>query len=592
MLKSIYDYGIKAKIQDAPGFAFKNIKAYISLSANGEFVAIDAAPDEKQLCPDIGSKANGRDKCNFLVEKAEIVFGAVDKRKEKNAFYLSALKQAGEYDPLIKICYNALQNEEEKIIASFREKKYKDNDVISFKVDNFPVEQSEAYLPWWHTFRNKIINDGKNSGQSLCFITGEKCVPLNTVPKFSGLISVGGHSSGDTLICFDKPAFTSYNFKQAENCTVSESAMTAVNFILEKLVASAPVIAGTKFVYWYKEPLPKDKDYDLLSAIIAPVTSDEKEGDEQSEDEYTEIIAMQNAKKLIESFKKGEYPNQLNNRYYILSLSGAGGRVMIRSYQEGSYEQLYENVRAWYDDLRLENAKKPPKLIGIYSRLLRRQKSGSDFGKRLGEELAGLDSRIINAIVSNTPLPDTVAVRALSYIRSDIFSGDDENKAKIKTPDKLACQILKAWLIRKEIFEKGVKREDVVMKEVLNEQNQSSAYLAGRMMAIFAKIQESALGDVGAGVIQRFYTSASTSPALVIGRLSSLSQHHLSKLSKGANIYYTNLLADISSKVRGGFPTSMNLEQQSQFALGYYQQIADLYKRNPDKNEIKVKEEE
>ena len=40
MLKSIYDYGIKAKIQDAPGFAFKNIKAYISLSANGSLLPL------------------------------------------------------------------------------------------------------------------------------------------------------------------------------------------------------------------------------------------------------------------------------------------------------------------------------------------------------------------------------------------------------------------------------------------------------------------------------------------------------------------------------------------------------------------------
>lgn len=99
MLKDIYDYGIKAKIQSAPGFVFKNVKAYISLSAKGEFIAIDAAPDEKQLCPDIGSKANGCDKCNFLVEKAEIVLATSYKRKAKNLFYMSALEQASEYDP-------------------------------------------------------------------------------------------------------------------------------------------------------------------------------------------------------------------------------------------------------------------------------------------------------------------------------------------------------------------------------------------------------------------------------------------------------------------------------------------------------------
>jgi CRISPR-associated protein Csd1 len=589
MLKEIYDYGIKAKITSAAGFKLKNVKAYVSLSKKGEFIAIDAGPLEKQMCPDIGTMAAGRYKCNILVEKAYIVFSLSKKDMAKSEFYLSALKQGSEYDSLFEICLDALQNNETKqaIIDEFHERKYKDGDVIGFKVDNQPLEQSEAYLPWWHEFRSKIMLNGEEKDESICFITGERCMPLKTVPKFSGLFAVNGHTSGDSLICFDKAAFTSYNFDQAENCTVSENAMTTVNFTLEKLVASAPKLAGTKFVHWYKEPLPNDKDYDVLSAFITPVISNEEDDEdvEESENKHHEIAAIQNAKALIESVKKGEYPSQLNNRYYILSVSGASGRVMIRSYQEGSYEQLYENIKAWYNDLLLVNAKRPPKLAGIYSRLLKHQKRSDDIGKRMADELAGLDSRITYAVINNTPLPDSVAAKALAYIRSDMVSGDDESKVSKKLPDKLACRILKAWLIRKEVFEKGIERGETSLKEELNVQNLNNAYLAGRMMAVYAKIQEDALGDIGAGVIQRFYTAASTSPALVIGRLSALSQHHLGKLTKGANIYYTNILADISAKVEGRFPASLNLEQQSQFTLGYYQQIAELYKKKPDKNE-------
>ena len=36
-------------------------------------------------------------------------------------------------------------------------------------------------------------------------------------------------------------------------------------------------------------------------------------------------------------------------------------------------------------------------------------------------------------------------------------------------------------------------------------------------MALLAAIQEVALGDVGAGVVQRYYAAASTTPALVLG---------------------------------------------------------------------------
>jgi CRISPR-associated protein Csd1 len=587
MLKEIYDYGVKAKIASSIGFKLKNVKAYILLNNAGEFIAIDAGPKEKQLCPDIGSLAQGTDKCNILVEKAEIVFALSEKSLTKHNFYISALKKGSKFDTLFSICLKALQDKtlKEAIVKEFYDQKYNGATVIGFKVDGLPVEQSESYLCWWDEFRKSIQPFTLDKGdEKRCFITGEKCKPIKTVPKINGLFPTGGHSSGDSLICFDKDSFKSYNLDQAENCTVSEHAITKVNFALEKLMAEAPIQAGTKFIHWYKEPLPLDNDYDLLELIDNPNTLEE---DDRSDDENAsrEITALINAKRLIESIKNGENPQQLYNRYYALSLSGAGGRVMIRSYLEGSYEELYESFKSWFEDLRIINAVRPPKLSGIYSRLLKQQKSSGDIGKRMAQELAGIDNQIKFSIIKNTKLPDTVAAKALNYIRSDIFNSEEERA--FRTLDKLACSILKAWLIRKEMYDKHIKKEEVSMKEYLNDQNHNSAYLAGRMMAVYAKIQEEASGDVGANVIQRFYTAASTSPALVIGRLSTLSQYHLSKLNKGANIYFTNILANISSMVEFGFPKSMNLEQQSQFALGYYQQIADIYKKKTSIKENK-----
>lgn len=91
---------------------------------------------------------------------------------------------------------------------------------------------------------------------------------------------------------------------------------------------------------------------------------------------------------------------------------------------------------------------------------------------------------------------------------------------------------------------------------------------------------------MGAGVLQRYYTAASTTPALVIGKLSSLSQYHLSKIEKKAFANrYLNLLSEIASKIGSKLPTTFMLEEQSQFALGYYQQRANLYKKNNEKKE-------
>jgi CRISPR-associated protein Csd1 len=93
-------------------------------------------------------------------------------------------------------------------------------------------------------------------------------------------------------------------------------------------------------------------------------------------------------------------------------------------------------------------------------------------------------------------------------------------------------------------------------------------------MAVYARLQYAALGDVGAGVVQRFYAAASATPALVLGRLARVSQFHLNKLEGGLPRYYENRLAEIWARIGDRLPTALMLDEQSLFALGYYQQLA------------------
>ena len=122
------------------------------------------------------------------------------------------------------------------------------------------------------------------------------------------------------------------------------------------------------------------------------------------------------------------------------------------------------------------------------------------------------------------------------------------------------------------------------MQSKCNPDCPETAYQCGRLMAVYAAIQTRAMGkNLGAGVIQRYYTSASTSPALVFGRLSQLAQHHLTKIeSKGAVVFYEKLLAEISEKIGSRIPTTLTLQQQAEFALGYYQQRAAMFEKKTD----------
>jgi CRISPR-associated protein Csd1 len=217
---------------------------------------------------------------------------------------------------------------------------------------------------------------------------------------------------------------------------------------------------------------------------------------------------------------------------------------------------------------------KSRKLTARLIRLLKYQKSDSRVFDRLGKELSGITPAVINAIITGGPLPDAVASRALANIRSRMMASEPDDRT-VPIPDPIACQWLKVWLKRKR---RSDKQEDNLVEEY-NVKN-PTAYNCGALMAVYAAIQKAAMPDVNAGVIQRYYNSACQTPALVIGYLSKLSNYHLDKLNNDRLAgWYRKKLQEIYSAMGREIPVTLTLEEQSYFALGYYQMSADLFKK-------------
>lgn len=120
------------------------------------------------------------------------------------------------------------------------------------------------------------------------------------------------------------------------------------------------------------------------------------------------------------------------------------------------------------------------------------------------------------------------------------------------------------------------------MKSHLNPDHPDPAYHCGRLLAVLAKLQHAALGDVAAGVVQRFYPAASTSPGLTFGRLISNARNHIGKLKGSSSDEYEQHIEEVMGQLGDAIPRTLNLEEQGLFALGYYQQLASL--RTPKKN--------
>lgn len=592
MLEALHNYATDNSLAAKPGFKTKNVKYYIMLSANGDFLGFDPVT-VPPMCPDIGSLANGTTKSNIIAEKAEVIFNIpeekngtqVYKREQKQKFYMDALKEASEFDPLFKAAVIGLENHLDIIKEEFSKlDKAKFGDVLSISVDGKPLESSSGYLEWWEGFR-KRFDTSKGSGSKVrCFITGELTEPVRTVPPVQGLQTVGGHTKGDSFICFDKDAYQSYGFEQAANAAVSEEAVTAVNASLAKLLKeSPPPLAGAKNIHWFSEQT--ENDVTEILDFGFDFSENEADSSEQKEEDEERV------RKMFTALMNNSLPDMPRNRYYMMSLSGVNGRVMVRSYDEGTYDELCGNLRRWYEDIAIyipNYGYKYPKLFGLYSRLLKAQKDSGKLSDRIKNELSGLSSQIMFAIMHNTPLPDTVAAKALAYIRSDILSdpNDDNNPQKSqKSPDRIACQILKAWLNRRYKIQ---NKEELIIMDKLNPQSPSAAYQTGRLMAEYAAVQTDALGDVNAGIVERYYTSACASPALVMGKLSTMSQYHLSKLKSDKKWLYDihcKAIEEISCKIGEAIPKRFSLEQQSEFALGYYFQCSEIRSRKSKKTE-------
>ena len=589
MLKPLYDYAMRYQLMPPPGMVKKTVKAWVCLGARGTFLGIRPDGEEECFCPSIGSLANGKDKCNVLVEKCEIVFG---NNTLKHRFFLDSLHQAARKVPEAEACVQLLEDEVrcEQVRQELMRLKIKPSDRVSFEVGGMPIVEIPAVQEWWREYRKQFMQHG--AAESLCLITGERTTPVATLPPIKGLLQVGGHGRGDALFCFDKPAFCSYGFKQSANAPVSAEAIDAVTSALDHLMSDAslaPTLAGMRFVHWFDCYVPPECD-PMKQAMDGDSEDQESEQMEDADeydddviDEPAEVLSNPDAERLIpaqriESIESGAATTAIpaSTQYYILLLSGVTGRVMVRSYDHGNYGALEKCIQQWRNDLQMVNRGgtglvKINSLKAMMIRLMPKRKKERNVFERMDKELSGITPAVLHAILTDSMLPDSVAVRALRYIRSQMVSTSEEDK-HAPVPDAMCCQWLKAWLIRKN------NRKEGVIEAMYQAENMNVAYRCGAWVAVYASMQQFAMRDVKAGIVQRYYASACQTPALVLGQLSIRSVPHQDKIKGNYLKMYQEMLDEVTCDMKE-IPAMLNLEQQSYFALGYRQMTAALNKK-------------
>lgn len=582
MLQALMNYG--NGLDSEPGFRTREVRWCVELAADGRFLNVLPLGDGKRgvmqpRCPDMPNM-NAGGKSHFLVETVQTVvllFKAseeqdkIEKTSGKHQFFVDMLRLASGASSHLTVIANVLEDESSlaEIQKALSGNKAKPTDWLCWQVDGSDPRESSTIQAWWREWRKTDMEGGQldstpsDEGDMVCFLTGNATQPLPTHPKITGLSGVGGLSMGDVMVGFDKAAFGSFGLDQSANAAMSaEATQKYVDGLNDLIRSHSRKLANTLVVHWFKEQVvPLDDPLEWLNGFESK--------------EQTEAAALGAARRLLESIRKGERVDLGNNHYYALTLSGASGRVMVRDWMEGPFEDLVRNVEAWFADFAIviagdrkdcdgEKIAHDPKFYEVCLALVR-----NDRGKSISENLKQLPApaaaTLWKVAVQHLPIPRPLMAQALARFRADLVDKDSPplNHARMG--------LIKAYFIR--LQQGGVS----TMKSYLNPDHPEPAYHCGRLLAVLAELQYAALGDVGAGVVQRYYAAASQMPGLILGRLVRNAQFHLNKPDKPwLGSKFEKPMMEIVGNLKDRFPQTLNLEGQGLFALGYYQQLAAL----------------
>ncbi len=590
MLDRLVEYGRQSGLKPEPGYKVKLVHWAIICGSNGDFLSV--APLGQQQgnrnsglqftkAPNLtqSQMTSGPKNCrHFLADSLAVVTllgqaKAGEAAKAKHEFFKDLLRLAAAEVPSLKGLAAILDDPAtlETINAVLTETGAKPTETASFQVDGVFVLESGEWHDWWNSWwqENCPLKLGKDLQPDL--LTGEPVLPLTSHYKIAGLAGTGGQPSGDALVSFDKDAFQSYGLSASANAAFSPQSAVEYSEALNMLLReNSRNLAGAKVVYWFKERLPSPED-DLLGPLFG------------ANEESMALDAHKQAKRLLQAIRKGERPDLGSNRYYAMTLSGMAGRVMLRDWMEGGFEELAASIDAWFDGLELADLFgggkiKPPRINSLITCGMKPKKPKqqySDWVKPVKWEAAHMWKAALNR---RRPIPRSAMDRLVIAHNRAMVSGEYRNEqGKIASPALLYSRmaLIKAYHIRQNRLN---GQGGQTLHYALNENHPDPAYHCGRLMAILETVQNLAQGQVKAGVVTRFYSATAANPRLAFARLISLSNHHLDKMQKKESGrlagYFKGQIASVMNAIADNFPASLDMNGQSLFALGYYHQLA------------------
>ncbi len=402
----------------------------------------------------------------------------------------------------------------------------------------------------------KVMNNTgeEEKADGVCAVTGRPAVIAKLHDKIKGI--KGGQASGGLIVSFNNSAFESYGKTQSYNGSISNDVMKRYTEALNILTGDPKhhiYLDDLTVVFW---AMSKDdsKETDTLMSMLGF-------GDEKSDAAGTDEL-IENALKELSMGRKIDLSTagiDENVTFYVTGLAPNSSRIAQKFIYRDKYGEIFENAAMHQLDMKIDGGGKQ---ISI-RRMLYEMKSPKSRNETTPPPVI---AAIFGAIINNTRYPDILLETIVRRVKID------------KSINYVRAGIVKACINRNLRLNK--QKEEI--KVSLDKTNTNQAYLCGRLFAVLERIQQNALGNLNRTIKDSYFASACSTPSLVFPKLISLAQNHLKKddFAKPNN----DLVGEIIDMLGTEFPSTLSLQEQGRFMIGYYQQVQDFF-RKKDKQE-------
>ncbi|MBI3757479.1 MAG: type I-C CRISPR-associated protein Cas8c/Csd1 [Deltaproteobacteria bacterium] len=566
ILSMLYDYyQRKSTDPDAqmapPGFEWKEIPFIIELDAQGNPVQIEDSREGEGkkkrsrafLLPQGGKKTSGI-VANLLWDNAEYVLGVDTKGKpervveQHQAFIakIESLPTAVQADTGVQAVLRFLRSADINALSQYAawNEIVETNPNLTFRL------HGDLDLVCQRSVMREAIRMEKSAenADGLCLLTGENDEIERLHTAIKGVW--GAQTSGANIVSFNLAAFNSYGKTQGTNAPVGKRAAfgytTALNHLLRKDSPQRLQVGDASVVFW------ADKPTEWETGVVDIFGEPPKDDPDRNVRAVTSLYKAINLG-LLEN-------NEGRAQFFALGLAPNAARIAIRFWHHSTVAEMAVRIQQHFDDLAVEHSPRDPPYLSLFRLLVSvaTQGKADNIPPNLGGEL-------MRSILMDLPYPQTLLAAAVRRIRAE----HEVTYAR--------AALIKACINRAARYANPKVKEELSMS--LDEANANVGYRLGRLFAVLEKIQEEANPGINATIRDRYYGAAASTPVTVFSTLLKLKNHHLSKLdNRGRAVNLEKRIGEIMDGI-GDFPAQLPLADQGRFAIGYYHQRQDFFKK-------------